>query len=161
MCIRDRLRAVGEALAEEHSGLIFANLVDFDMEWGHRNDAERFAAALVYLDSQLGRFLSLLEPTDALIITADHGNAEEMFELDKKTGQPKLHPDGRPKAKTAHTLNPVWFIIYDPSGTDCILFNPEVSTPGLTNVASTLLQLLGVEAPDIYDPPLLLFKKEC
>ncbi len=69
----DVLRAVSEALAEGHSGLIFANLVDFDMEWGHRNDAERFAAALVYLDSQLGRFLSLLEPTDALIITADHG----------------------------------------------------------------------------------------
>jgi len=55
----------------------------------------------------------------------------------------------------------VWFIVYDPSGDECILFNPETRSPGLTNVAPTLLQLLGLKPPDIYDSPLLLFRKEC
>jgi 2,3-bisphosphoglycerate-independent phosphoglycerate mutase len=47
------------------------------------------------------------------LITADHGNADEMFELDKKTKQPAQNKDGSFKAKTAHTLNPVPLILYD------------------------------------------------
>ena len=114
------------------------------------------------VDLCLGRLMdATVKAGGILLVTADHGNAEEMFEIDEKTGEPKLHPDGRPKAKTAHTLNPVWFIVYDPGGKDCILFNPEIKNPGLTNVAPTLLQLLGLKPPEIYAPPLLLFRGEC
>ena len=60
-----------------------------------------------------------------------------MFEIDEKTKAPKLYKNGKIRAKTAHTLNPVWFIVYDPTGNDCIEFNPEIKEPGLTNVAST------------------------
>ncbi len=53
--------------------LIFANCVDFDQLWGHRNDEKNFAKALEAFDSDLGRLLTQLRETDCLVITADHG----------------------------------------------------------------------------------------
>ena len=57
-----------------HNSFIFANLVDFDVYFGHRNDTDGFAEALREFDNFLPAFLSNLDETDALIITADHGN---------------------------------------------------------------------------------------
>lgn len=69
---------VVERIIEEsrslHYGLVMANLVDFDMLYGHRNDAVGFAKALEDFDSQLPRILETLRDEDLLIITADHGN---------------------------------------------------------------------------------------
>jgi phosphopentomutase len=62
-----------EVLASSGRGLIFANLVDFDMLYGHRNDAAGYGAALETFDRELGSFLPRLGPDDMLIITADHG----------------------------------------------------------------------------------------
>lgn len=67
------LHRVREQVAANTPGLIFANLVDFDMEWGHRNDADGFAAALTEFDRGLGDLLSELGPEDAVVVTADHG----------------------------------------------------------------------------------------
>jgi phosphopentomutase len=64
---------VAEELAAAERGLIFANLVDFDMLYGHRNDVEGYAAALETFDRELGRLLPALGPRDMLILTADHG----------------------------------------------------------------------------------------
>ncbi len=136
------------------------NFANGDMV-GHTGVYQAAQIAVEAVDLCIGRLINATEKSGGiLLITADHGNAEEMYETDKN-GKSKYHPDGRPKAKTAHTLNPVWFIVYDPSGDDCIRFNPEIKNPGLTNVAPTLLQLFGIEPPEIYDPPLLLFKEEC
>ena len=55
-------------------GLIFANLVDFDTVYGHRNDVSGYAENLERFDVQLGKLLPRLESTDMLIVTADHGN---------------------------------------------------------------------------------------
>ena len=55
-------------------GLVMANLVDFDMLYGHRNDPTGFARALEYFDSQLGNIIDTLGSDDLLVITADHGN---------------------------------------------------------------------------------------
>src|SRR6266436_5578284 len=66
----DKLTA---AIAERQRGLIFANLVDFDMLYGHRKDVEGFAKSLEEFDRMLGDFLQLLGLSDLLIITADHG----------------------------------------------------------------------------------------
>ena len=61
-------------LAEERfSGLCFVNLVDFDMQWGHRRDAVGYACGLNAFDRWLGGFLPRLSEGDAVIITADHG----------------------------------------------------------------------------------------
>ncbi|MFZ2444772.1 MAG: 2,3-bisphosphoglycerate-independent phosphoglycerate mutase [Syntrophobacteraceae bacterium] len=150
-----------EGILSKKYDLIRMNYPNGDMV-GHTGVYQAARIAVESVDLCIGRLMRATEKVGGiLIVTADHGNAEEMFETDEKTGKTKLHPDGRPKAKTSHTLNPVWFIVYDPSGDDCILFNPETKVPGLTNVAPTLLQLLGLKPPDIYDPPLLLFKKEC
>jgi phosphopentomutase len=69
----DGMAKLTEALAQRPSGLIFANLVDFDMLFGHRKDVEGFARSLEEFDALLGPFLDALLPTDLLIITADHG----------------------------------------------------------------------------------------
>jgi len=58
---------------DEDVGLIFTNLVDFDMLYGHRNDAEGYAAALEYFDTRLPEIVDALQPGDLLFITADHG----------------------------------------------------------------------------------------
>jgi phosphopentomutase len=69
----DGMAKLTEALARRASGLIFANLVDFDMLYGHRKDVEGFARSLEEFDALLGPFLAELRPSDLLIITADHG----------------------------------------------------------------------------------------
>jgi len=63
-----------ESLREEQQGLIFANLVDFDSQYGHRNDVEGYAANLERFDERLGPVLDALEVDDLLIVTGDHGN---------------------------------------------------------------------------------------
>jgi phosphopentomutase len=61
------------ALDERASGLIFCNLVDFDMLYGHRKDVEGFAKSLEEFDALLAAFLPKMKSTDLLMITADHG----------------------------------------------------------------------------------------
>jgi len=70
----DGLRLTLETLARAPRGLLFVNLVDFDMVYGHRNDASGFARALAELDAWLPAFQRALAPGDAAFITADHGN---------------------------------------------------------------------------------------
>lgn len=67
----DQVDAEMEATDE---GLIFANLVDFDTVYGHRNDVAGYAANLERVDARLGRVLDALRPHDLLVVTADHGN---------------------------------------------------------------------------------------
>ncbi|HXT73131.1 MAG TPA: phosphopentomutase [Candidatus Angelobacter sp.] len=69
----DGMAKLNESLARRPSGLIFANLVDFDMLYGHRKDVEGFARSLEEFDRLLGPFLASLENSDLLILTADHG----------------------------------------------------------------------------------------
>ena len=69
----DGMEKLTAAVSERNSGLIFANLVDFDMLYGHRKDVEGFARSLEEFDSMLTEFLPLLSFSDMLIITADHG----------------------------------------------------------------------------------------
>lgn len=57
----------------DFKGLCFTNLVDFDMHYGHRNDAEGYAKALMEFDGWLGKFIEKLKDTDVVMITADHG----------------------------------------------------------------------------------------
>jgi phosphopentomutase len=69
----DGMEKLTTAVHEGPDGLIFSNLVDFDMLYGHRKDVEGFAKSLEEFDAQLGVFLPLLAFDDLLIITADHG----------------------------------------------------------------------------------------
>jgi 2,3-bisphosphoglycerate-independent phosphoglycerate mutase len=150
-----------EEIMSKRFDFIRLNYPNGDMV-GHTGIYQAAQIAVETVDLCLGRLIEATRKAGGiLIVTADHGNAEEMFEIDPKTKAPKHYPDGSIRAKTSHTLNPVWFIVYDPTDSDCIVFNPEIKNPGLTNVAATVMQLMGLKPPKIYDPPLLLFKQEC
>ncbi len=63
-----------ELLREEGQGMILANLIEFDMLFGHRNNPEGYAAALESFDAQLAHIMQVMKPGDVLFIVADHGN---------------------------------------------------------------------------------------
>ena len=80
---------------------------------GHTGNILATRCSMEALDLQLKRILEVVDKLKGVaLITADHGNADEMYEVDKK-GEPKQNKDGSYKAKTSHTLNPVPFIVYD------------------------------------------------
>jgi len=70
----EHIQAILKSLQESESDLIFANLEDFDMLYGHRNDPYGFAQALENFDFALGKIMGILRPNDILILTNDHGN---------------------------------------------------------------------------------------
>ena len=86
-------------------------------------------------------------------MTADHGNADEMFEIGKD-GQPKTDADGNPRSKTSHTLNPVPCYIYDASG-QANLKLADVEKAGISSLAATAILCLGFEPPEDFDPSLV------
>ena len=126
---------------------------------GHTGSLAATICSLEALDLQLGRILSVVDELHGVaLITADHGNADEMAELDKKTGAPKLNKDGSYKAKTSHTLNPVPLVIYDNFYADAYTVKEDKGTFGLSNVAATAVNLLGYEAPAMWDESVLALK---
>lgn len=70
----EAMAQIAELWERESDSLLFANLVDFDMLYGHRRDVAGYAQALAEFDSWLGAFLPRILPNDLVIITADHGN---------------------------------------------------------------------------------------
>jgi len=124
---------------------------------GHTGNIDATEVSVEALDLQLARLLPVIdEACGAAIITADHGNADEMYETDKKTGKVKYSSDGKPKAKTSHTLNPVPCIIYDNFTADA--YEVVEGAYGLSNVAATTVNMLGYEAPDMWDPSMIKVK---
>ena len=119
---------------------------------GHTGSLAATRCSMEALDLQLGRILPVIDRLGGVaVITADHGNADEMYETDKK-GQPKAGKDGSFKAKTSHTLNPVPCIIYDNTpAKSAYTVKADAGTFGLSNVAATMVNLLGFEAPAMWD----------
>ncbi|OAH96118.1 2,3-bisphosphoglycerate-independent phosphoglycerate mutase [Methylomonas methanica] len=121
---------------------------------GHTGNFEAAVTAMQGLDLQLARLIPvILEMNGTAIITADHGNADEMYELDKK-GNVTRNAEGRAKAKTSHTLNPVPFVLISGENPGYTL-RQDLPKAGLSNVAATVLNLLGFDAPEDYDPSLI------
>ena len=123
---------------------------------GHTGSFLATECSMEALDLQLARILKVVDELHgAAIITADHGNADEMYEIDKKTKAPKAGKDGSFKAKTSHTLNPVPCIIYDNFTKDAYTVKQDRVDLGLSSVAATTVNLLGYEAPEIWDESLV------
>lgn len=126
---------------------------------GHTGSFLATECSMEALDLQLARLLKVVDELHgAAIITADHGNADEMYEIDKKTKMPKANKDGTFKAKTSHTLNPVPFIIYDNFTADAYSIKAGRGDFGLSSVAATTVNLLGFEAPEIWDESMISFE---
>ena len=126
---------------------------------GHTGSFLATECSMEALDLQLARILKVVDELQGVaLITADHGNADEMYELDKKTKAPKANKDGSFKAKTSHTLNPVPFIVYDNFYSDKYDLKLGRADFGLSNVAATTVNLLGYEAPEIWDESMVDIK---
>ena len=144
-----------EALKSGKYKVLRVNFPNGDMV-GHTGSLAATRCSMEALDLQLGRILPVVdEMGGAAIITADHGNADEMFEMDKKTGLPKVGKDGKMKAKTSHTLNPVPCIIYDNTDAKEHYTVKKDGKFGLSNVAATTVNLLGYEAPEMWDESII------
>ena len=125
---------------------------------GHTGNLLATRCSMEALDLQLKRILDVVDSLGGVaVITADHGNADEMYEVDKK-GAPKQGKDGSYKAKTSHTLNPVPCIIYDNFYADKYKVKADAGKFGLSNVAATVVNLLGYEAPSMWDDSLIEIK---
>ncbi|CAG1000121.1 partial 2,3-bisphosphoglycerate-independent phosphoglycerate mutase, partial [Anaerolineae bacterium] len=124
---------------------------------GHTGNYQATITAVEAVDLALSRLLPVIDALKGVaIITADHGNADEMYELDKK-GQPMPKAGGEFAAKTSHTLNPVPCIFYA-GGLQGAISLEELEQPALSNLAATVVNLLGYEAPLMWDKGLLRFK---
>ena len=147
-----------EALKSGKYKVLRVNFPNGDMV-GHTGSLAATRCSMEALDLQLGRILPVVDEMGGVaIITADHGNADEMFEMDKKTGLPKVGKDGKMKAKTSHTLNPVPCIIYDNTDAKEHYTVKKDGKFGLSNVAATTVNLLGYEAPEMWDDSIIGLK---
>lgn len=119
---------------------------------GHTGELDASVVAVEVVDLQLARLLPVIEELrGALIVTADHGNADQMFERDKKSGEYKQE-NGEYAKRTSHSLNPVPCVVWAPGYT---LALADTTNASLTRLAATTLHLLGFEAPAHFDPSLL------
>ena len=123
---------------------------------GHTGSLEATICSMEALDLQLGRILAVVDKVGAVaLITADHGNADEMAEIDKKSGEPKKNKDGSFKAKTSHTLNRVPCILYDNVTKDAYTVKEDDGHFGLSSVAGTVVNLLGYDKPEMWDDSMI------
>ncbi len=149
--------ALIEALESGKYQYLRVNFPNGDMV-GHTGSLAATRCSVEALDIQLGRILKALDKMGGVaLITADHGNADEMYEMDK-SGNPKADKNGNYKAKTSHTLNPVPCIIYDNVCADKYTVKADNGQFGLSNVAATMVNLMGYEAPDMWDESIIEVK---
>jgi 2,3-bisphosphoglycerate-independent phosphoglycerate mutase len=148
-----------EAIPSGKFDFIRLNFPNGDMV-GHTGVYQAVVCSMEAMDLQLGRIARAVDEAGAvLVITADHGNSDDMFEHDKKSGAVSRKADGSPKAKTSHSLNPVPCIVYDPE------YKGEYPNTkgegslneglGISSIAATCIQLLGYTPPADYDKSVL------
>ncbi len=154
--VTDRLIAELKTGKYQYARVNFAN---GDMV-GHTGNFLAAKIAVETVDLCLARILPVIDELGGMaIITADHGNADEMYEI--KKGAVAYNKDGSPKAKTSHTLNPVPCIFYD-NTENKELYSIKNSTDengkpmfGLSNIAASVVKLMGIEKPAEWDESII------
>ena len=136
-------------------GMIRLNFANGDMV-GHTGVFQAAMVAIGVLDICVQRIRRAVDKAGGvMVITADHGNSDDMLEHDKK-GAVKLDENGVKARKTSHSLNPVPCIVYDPGYKG--EYKQELRTDlGISSIAATCIELLGYEPPAEYDPSVLEF----
>jgi len=128
------------------------NFANGDMV-GHTGNLLAAQVAVETVDLCLARLLPVIDKLGGMaIITADHGNADEMFEM--KKGQVAYNKDGTPKAKTSHTLNPVPCFFYD-NTYNAGKYKIKEGSFGLSNIAASVALLMNVEKPVQWDESII------
>jgi 2,3-bisphosphoglycerate-independent phosphoglycerate mutase len=125
---------------------------------GHTGVFDATVVAVETVDLQLARLVAAVDELDGiLVVTADHGNADEMYQRDKNGVVSRDKQTGQPVVKTSHTLNPVPFMVHDRAAVD----QYEVSAPadaGIASVTASCLELMGLSPPPELAPSLLRFR---
>jgi 2,3-bisphosphoglycerate-independent phosphoglycerate mutase len=154
--ITDRLIA---EIATGQYGFARVNYANGDMV-GHTGNFEATKVAVEVLDLQLGRLMAEVERLGGiLVVTADHGNADEMYQHGKAGEVVRDAASGKPVVKTSHTLNPVPFLIHDLSRGDRYQIDPQrAEGAGIASVTGTCLELLGFQPPEDLATSLLKFR---
>ncbi len=133
--------------------LIKLNYPNGDMV-GHTGVYEAVVCSMEAMDLQLGRLKHAIEKSGGvMVITADHGNADDMYEH-AKDGSVKMKESGEPKPKTSHSLNPVPCIVFDPEYKG--EYSKDLNTGlGISSIPATLMNFLGFDAPSDYDKSII------
>lgn len=142
-----------DSLRNKRHDFIRVNYPNGDMV-GHTGNLLAVEISVEAVDLCLGRLLPAIAAAKGiLIVTADHGNADEMYELDKN-GVVKCDAEGKPKMKTSHTLNPVPCYVWDASGNANLKLSSHTNL-GISSLAATAMVCLGFEPPANYDPSIV------
>lgn len=141
-----------QELNQGNTDFLRANFAGGDMV-GHTANLQATVIAVESIDLAIGRIMRVVEAlSGCLVVTADHGNAEDKVEMEG--GEVKADQNGNPILKTAHSTNKVPFMVLD-YGCRNISMRDNIESPGLSNVASSLIELLGFYAPEEYEPSLV------
>ncbi len=131
-----------KAIQSENYDFIRCNFPNGDMV-GHTGNFDATVIGMEAVDLALARIIKVCDEYNVtLLVTADHGNADEMLEKNKK---------GEVQVRTAHSLNPVPFIIYDKNNS----FTIKEGNFGLANVAPTVASILKLEAPKCWEESMI------
>jgi len=146
---------VVEAITGGTYGFIRLNYANGDMV-GHTGILPAVEIAVETVDLCIGRLVSAVKKADGiLVVSADHGNADDMYECNYKTGEVIYDAKtGKPKLRTAHSLNPVFAYVYEPTGKIKMKLSSHKDL-GISSLAATCLTLLGFEPPEDYTPSIV------
>lgn len=134
--------------------LIRLNLANGDMV-GHCGDFQSTVCAIECLDECIKQLhQSSIKSNSILLITADHGNADEMYQFDSKKGMYKIKAGKRVRS-TSHSKNPVPFILFDPQNQWTLRGDKETDAGGIAQIGATLLHLTQLPVPEHYLPSLV------
>lgn len=143
-----------DAILSRKFDQVRVNIPNSDMV-GHTGDIEATVVACKAADEAVKMILDAIEQVGGIyVVTADHGNAEDMVKRNK-SGQPLLDKNGNIQILTSHTLQPVPIAIGGPGLAPGVRFRKDVPTGGLANVAATVMNLHGFEAPSDYETTLI------
>ena len=150
-----RTDKVVEAIHGGNYRFIRLNYANGDMV-GHTGVADAVEIAVETVDLCVARLLDAVNKANGvLIVTADHGNSDDMYQRNKKSGEIVFDEvTGKPKPKTAHSLNPVPVYIFYPTGTVKMKLSDHKDL-GISSIAATCLKLLGFEPPQDYTPSVI------
>ncbi|CAA3014129.1 2,3-bisphosphoglycerate-independent phosphoglycerate mutase-like [Olea europaea var. sylvestris] len=143
-----------DAILSHKFDQVRVNLPNGDMV-GHTGDIEATVVGCKAADDAVKMILDAINQVGGIyVVTADHGNAEDMVKRNKK-GEPLLDKNGNVQILTSHTLEPVPVAIGGPGLAPGVRFRKDVPEGGLANIAATVMNLHGFEAPEDYEPTLI------
>jgi 2,3-bisphosphoglycerate-independent phosphoglycerate mutase len=146
---------VVEAILGGGYDFIRLNYANGDMV-GHTGILPAVEIAVETVDLCIGRIVRATKKANGiLIVSADHGNSDDMYECNSKSGEVIYdEKTGEPKPRTAHSLNPVFAYVYEPAGSIKMKLSKHKDL-GISSLAATCLTLLGFEPPEDYTPSII------